>query len=135
MDHCLVTYTSGLETCLFFHALQPGTYEVLCYAWMPNHPTVLSYTNSDEEPGNPHRIVGGAGPGQQLEPITYAAHYCNVTSASGGLLRIHSGIVPGHNPADGAACNGIQLRKLPQTSAADMNCDGAKNGADVEGFV
>ena len=38
MDHCLVTYTSGLETCLFFYDLQNGDYKVLVDAMMPAAP-------------------------------------------------------------------------------------------------
>lgn len=132
MDHCLLTYSATLETCLFINDLQPGTYEVLIYAWMPAQPSVRAYTNCDEEPGNPHLIVGGAWPGQQEELVTYARHICVVTT---GLLRAHSGIVPGDDPALGAAANGIQLRKLDPVLLGDANCDGDVNGLDISLFA
>lgn len=132
MDDCLLTFTSNLETCLFFYDLQPGSYEVTIYAWMPNQPAIRSYTSSDEEPGYPHKIVGGAWPGGHQNLVTYSRHNCIVTT---GLLRTHSGIVPGHNPALGAAFNGVQIRKLPPYVAGDMNCDGALTFADVADFA
>lgn len=132
MDHCLLTFTPTLETCLFINNLQVGRYEVLIYAWMPGQPTVRAYTNCDEEAGNPHLIIGGAWPGQHQESITYARHIADVTT---GLLRTHSGIVPGDNPALGAAMNGVQIRKLPPVIRGDMNCDGTFNGRDVSPFV
>ncbi|MCA9291312.1 MAG: hypothetical protein KDA25_09290 [Phycisphaerales bacterium] len=109
MRDALVTYTSSLETCLFFNNLDPGTYEVICYAWMPGQPDVLSFTNCDEEAGNPHVIVGGPWPGQHEPGVTYSRHVAEVTT---GLLRVHSGIVPGADPALGAAMNGVQIRRL-----------------------
>ena len=135
MDHCQVTYTQGLETCLFFYNLQNGDYEVLVYAWMPNQPAVLSNTSSDEEPGNPHIVVGGAWPGHQAQGITYARHFAHVGGANPGLLRTHSGIAPGQNPALGAAYNGVQIRQLPARQPGDMNCDGLVNGQDIGPFV
>jgi hypothetical protein len=136
MDHCLVTFTSNLETCLFFNDLENGNYEVICYAMMPGSPAVSSYTNSEEESGNPHYTVGGAWPGQHQELVTYSRHYCRVgPPGNDGLLRLHSGIAPGEDPMLGAACNGVQLRKLPPLAPADMNCDGAVNGRDVDHFV
>lgn len=133
MDYCLVTYT-GTETCLFFYSLQLGDYEVLAYAWMPGAPTVMSYASSDEEPGYPHRIIGGAWPGAQQETITFSRMICKLTP-SDPTLKVHSGIVPGHDSALGAACNGIQLRQLPTRTPGDMNCDGVVNAADIPGFV
>lgn len=134
MDYCLVTYTPGVETCLFFYGLQLGDYEVLTYAWMPAAPTVMSYTSSDEEPGNPHRIIGGAWPGAQQETITFSRIICKLTP-SDGTLKVHSGIVPGNNAALGAACNGIQIRALPPRTPGDMNCDGVVTAADIPGFA
>lgn len=134
MDYCQVTYTPSLETCLFFRQLEYGEYEVLIYAMMPGQPTVLSYTSSDEEPGYPHEIIGGAWPGGHQEGVTFSRHYC-IVGPPQGLLRTHSGIVPGQNPAMGAAFNGIQLRKLPALALGDMNCSGAVDGADISGFV
>lgn len=135
MDDCLITYTPSLESCFFFRDLQLGTYEVLVYAWMPNRPDVMAYTSSDEEPDYPHKTVGGAWPGQHEEGITFTRHICYVTHPVLKMLRIHSGIVPGANAADGAACNALQIRKLPARAPGDMNCDGKVNGADILGFV
>jgi len=132
MDDTLRTFNASLEVCTFFYDLLPGQYEVTIYAWMPMQPDVLSYTNCDEEPGNPHLIVGGAWPGQHQIYVTYARHICNVTT---GLLRAHSGIVPGQNPALGASMNGIQVRKLPPFAAGDMNCDGQVDLNDVPAFA
>ncbi|HKQ50635.1 MAG TPA: hypothetical protein VJZ71_21370 [Phycisphaerae bacterium] len=134
MDYCQVTYTTNLETCLFFYNLQLGEYEVLNYAMMPAEPGVLSYTSCDEEPGQPHHTVGGAWPGQHVEEVTYSRHRAVVTAAN-GLLRLHSGIVPGEDPAMGAAFNGVQIRKLPPKSPGDMDCNGSVDGADLRGFV
>ncbi len=134
MDHCQVTYTTNLETCLFFYNLQLGEYEVLNYAMMPAEPSVLSYTSCDEEPGRPHHTIGGAWPGQHVEEVTYSRHRANVTAAN-GLLRLHSGIVPDEDPAMGAAFNGVQIRQLPPKTPGDMDCSGGVDGADVRGFV
>lgn len=132
LDDCQVTYTTELETCLFFYDLQPGVYEVIIYAWMPNQPAVRSYTSTDEEPGQPHRVVGGVWPGHHAELVTYSRHTAYVST---GLLRTHSGIVPGQNPALGAAFNGIQIRRLPPQTDGDLNCDGNVNNFDIDPFV
>ncbi|HWL92892.1 MAG TPA: hypothetical protein VNT79_05105 [Phycisphaerae bacterium] len=135
MDHFLVTYTPSLETCLFFNDLQNGVYEVLTYGWMPRNPGIMAYTSSDEEPGYPHEIVGGAWPGGHQELVTYSRHYCIVGPPVNGRLRVHSGIVPGAPAANGAAMNGVQIRKLPAAAPADMNCDGAQDAEDVGIFI
>ena len=133
LNHYLITYTPALETCVFLNFLQPGEYEAIIYGWMPGNPDAFAYTNCDEEPGNPHKYVGGAWPGEHQDGVTYSTHYANV--GGNGLLRMHSGIVPGGEPATGAACNGVQVRKLPPRLPADMNCDGLKNGRDIQAFV
>jgi hypothetical protein len=135
LDHCLITYTPTLETCLFFRQLQPADYEVIIYAWMPNRPDVLSYTNCDEEPGNPDYLVGGPWPGEHRLDITHSRHIATVTTQFNGLLRVHSGIAPGQESADGAACNGVQIRMLPPKAPGDMNCDGLVNALDIQLFV
>ncbi len=135
MDHFLVTYTPTLETCLFVNALDDGLYEAIIYAMMPAAANVVSYTSSDQEPGFPHEVVGGEWPGFHIEGVTYSRHYCVVGPPYPGRLWMHSGIVPGQNPASGAALNGVQIRKLPPIVPADMNCDGNLDGHDVDAFV
>ena len=94
---------------------------------MPNEPDTLAYTNCDQEIGNPHLTIGGAWPGGHVEGITYARHIAEVTN---GNLGLHSGIVPGENPALGAACNGIQIRLLVDCPA-DFDGDGVVGAADL----
>ena len=110
MDDYLVTFSAGLESCVFFDGLAPGEYEVLIYARMPNLVDVLSYTSVDQEPGFPHYSVGGAWTGEHEELITFSRHRAIVDAR--GSLDLHSGIVPGASAALGAALNGIQLLKL-----------------------
>jgi hypothetical protein len=135
MDDCLITYTPTLETCTWVKDLQPGTYELLFYAWMPNGPEVMSYVSSDQEPGFPHKVIGGAWPGQHRQGVTYSRHICYVAAGSTPQIAAHSGIVPGANAADGAAANGLQIRLLPPKAPGDMNCDGSVNAGDIAGFV
>lgn len=120
MDDYLVTFNADLESCLFFNALTPGTYEVLVYARMPDAPDVLSYTSVDQEPGIPHYRVGGAWPGTHAELVTYSRHTAIV--GSNGKLDLHSGIVPQMSVQDGAALNGVQIRLL------DVFHDGFESG-------
>jgi hypothetical protein len=133
MDHCMRTFTANLETCIYVDFLEPGEYEAIVYAWMPNAPDIRAYVSCDEEPGFPHHIVGGAWPGGHAEFVTYSRHSAIV--GLNGQLRLHSGIVPGHPAALGAAMNGFQLRRLPAFLAGDMNCDGVVSVADIGGFV
>ena len=75
MSDYLVTFNPDLESCLFIHDLLPGWYQIVLYAWMPGQAAVFSYTNCDEEPGNPHYEIGGVWPEGQEEGVTYAVHY------------------------------------------------------------
>ncbi len=106
MDDFLVTYNAALESCIFFDDLEPGEYEVLVYARMPD-PAIGSYTSVDQEVGIPHYEVGGAWPGGHQELVSFSRHF--VTVGADGNLDLHSGIVPGADPLLGAALNGIQL--------------------------
>jgi hypothetical protein len=108
LNDALITYTSSLETCLFIEGLQPGTYEVITYAWMPSAPAVMSRVRHDPDPTTAD--VGGAWPGSHQEGITYARHV--ITVGPDGFLGSHSGIVPGMPETAGAALNGIQLRQI-----------------------
>ncbi len=135
MDDCLITYTSSLETCTWIKGLQPGTYELLFYAWMPNRPDVMAYVSSDQEPGFPHKTIGGTWPGHHQQGITYSRHICYVASGGTPQIAAHSGIVPGANSANGAAANGFQIRLLPAQVPGDMNCDGRVDAGDIPGFI
>lgn len=106
MDDFLVTYNGGLESCIFFDNLEPGEYEVLIYARMPD-PTVGSYTSVDQEQGIPHHEVGGPWAGEHQDLVSFSRHFATV--GVDGSLDLHSGIVPGADPLLGAALNGIQL--------------------------
>lgn len=107
MHDFLVTYSAGLETCIFLEGMQPGTYEVLIYARMPD-PFVLGYTSVDQEPGVPYWSVGGFWPGAHAPYASYSRHLVPVDAT--GWLYLHSGIVPGADPLLGAALNGLQVR-------------------------
>ncbi len=127
MNDYLVSFTV-IENCLFFNGLEPGRYEVIIYARMPAQPTVLSLTNVDEEAGNPHLLVGGVWPGQHEEGISYSVHIAEVTGSL--ALGMHSGVPPlGGNLADGAALNGVQIRKIEQV-IGDVDGDGLVGIAD-----
>ncbi|TWT41241.1 hypothetical protein RAS1_39350 [Phycisphaerae bacterium RAS1] len=132
MDHCLVTYTASLESCLYITGLSNGWYELVMYAWMPAEPTIFAYTSSDEEPGYPHKTVGGAWPGGHAAFVTYSRHTCLVTT---GRLQAHSGIVPGADQLLGAALNGVQFRAISPPLVGDANCDGQVNVLDINPFV
>jgi hypothetical protein len=112
--------TTGAETCLSFVGFKPGTYEVLVYAWLPNHPTIKSRTRQDQAPSTID--VGGAWSGTHAEAVTYARYV--VTVDSSGSLPAHSGLVPG---APMSALNGVQIRPL-STVARDA---GTMLGADA----
>jgi hypothetical protein len=127
MDDYLITYNATLESCLFFRFLQYARYEIIVYARMPNQPGVLSYTSCDEEPGFPHYSIGGVWPGGHAHGVTYSRHFA-APDPTLGQLRIHSGIVPLANPADGAALNGVQLFKV---RAGDVTTDGLVDVDDL----
>ena len=106
MDDYLITFDEVLESCIFFDDLEPGEYEVIIYARMPD-PAIDSFTSVDQEVGIPHYEVGGTWPGNHQELISFSRHF--VTVDSEGSLDLHSGIVPGADPLLGAALNGVQL--------------------------
>ncbi|MEM7052212.1 MAG: hypothetical protein AAF604_21275 [Acidobacteriota bacterium] len=120
LDDYLVTFSAGLESCLFFTGLMPGEYVVLIYARMPNAPDVLSDTFVDQELGVPHYSVGGAWSGQHRELITFSRHRVLVDAT--GRLDLHSGIVAGADPSQGAALNGLQILR------AEIFEDGFESG-------
>ena len=132
MNDFLITYSS-IENCLFFNDMQPGEYEVFIYARMPAQPTVMGYTSVDQEPGTPHYSVGGAWPGQHEEFISYSRHVATVAESGpqAGRLYMHSGVVPGGNLQEGAALNGVQIRKIQPPTPGDVNGDQNVNVTDL----
>jgi hypothetical protein len=129
MNDYLITYDESLESCLFFRNLERGSYRVIVYARMPARPDVLSYTSSEEEPGFPHYVVGGAWTGEHELLVSYSVHEVEVT-ASDGLLRLHSGIVPKEDPLLGAALNGVQIERI-DPCPADVDDSGAVDTGDL----
>lgn len=119
MDDFLITYDAVLESCVFLANMEPGTYEVLVYARMPD-PSVFSYSDVDQEAGNPHSTVGGVWSGQHQELVSYSRHLAVVTE--NGQLNLHSGVVPAADPALGAALNGLQILRV------DVFADGFETG-------
>jgi hypothetical protein len=108
MNDCVITHTP-VENCIFFANLEPGAYEIIVYARMPNRPTIDTETDVDEEDGNPHYLVGGAWPGHHELLVSYALHRAVVTD---GVLGFHAGVPSGGNFQAGAALNGFQVRRL-----------------------
>jgi hypothetical protein len=127
-DAALLNYgldTSGAETCLFFNGFQPGTYEMLIYAWLPNQSNVKSRTRQDEAPSTID--VGGAWPGAHVAGVTYARYV--VTVSQGVTLPAHSGLVPN---LPNAALNGIQIRPLQSPPDGGSGADaGTGQGTDA----
>ncbi len=105
LKDALITHTN-IETCLFFNGFEPGVYEVITYAWMPDEPTIQSNVHVDTNPL--FTRVGGAWPGEQRERVTYARHIVETL----GFLGPHSGVPPGGDFGIGAALNAMQIRKL-----------------------
>ncbi len=124
LDDYLVTFNDGLETCLFFKQLQPGTYIVTQYCWIPGAPATMSYATVDQS-AEGAQIIGGAWPGQHEKFVTFSQHIAVV--GADGRLNTHSGIVPGADELDGAALNGVQLELI----VGDFNGDAIVNGSDL----
>lgn len=113
MHDGLITYTYGTDSCFYYSGLEPGVYELITYAWRPNHPTEMAKSFVDNTPGT--EISGGAWPGGQVHGVTYARHIVHVDS-SGGMVS-HSGLAQGADQSVGAVCNGIQLRRIDEHTA------------------
>lgn len=129
LNDTLITHTVSLKICLFFNNLQSGDYEVLTYAWMPNHPETTTIVFHDFTPGTAN--VGGAWSGEHQEGVTYARHIVHVSAS--GFMGPHSGLPNGGNTLIGGAMNGIQLRKIG--GSADPDNDGDVDAADLAQFV
>lgn len=113
MNDGLITHNPNLDSCFYFNGLQPGTYEVITYAWRPDVPTLMAKSFIDNTPGL--EISGGAWPGQHAQGVTYAKHIVTVTAS--GFMGPHSGLAAGADAGTGAVCNGMQLRKLENITA------------------
>lgn len=107
MNDALVANSLSLDTCLYLTGLQNGTYEVLSYMWMPNHPEVVHKSKFDFVPGVQNNT--GAWTGGHVEGISYTRTIVNVTNE---FMGPHMGLAPGQNPVLGGAVNGVQLRLL-----------------------
>lgn len=124
LNDAIITHFPTLETCLFINGLDPGWYEVITYAWRPDHPEFMSKVRYDFTPGQ--ILVGGPWSGRHVEGVTYARQFVSV--APTGFMGGHSGNLPRAELSVGAAMNGVQLRKL---DPADFNHDGVVNGIDL----
>jgi hypothetical protein len=113
MNDGLITHNPNLDSCFYFNGLQPGTYEVITYAWRPDVPTLMSKSFIDNTPGL--EISGGAWPGQHVHGVTYAKHLVTVTAS--GFMGPHSGLAAGADSGVGAVCNGMQLRKIEDVTS------------------
>jgi hypothetical protein len=122
LDDGLMAYIVSLKTCLFFNGLENGTYEVLTYAWRPNHPQFNARTFFDFTVGD--FLSGGAWGGQHALGITYVRHVVQVTN---GFMGPHSGLPNGGDTAIGAMMNGIQLRKITCVGCTSY-CFGSGSG-------
>jgi hypothetical protein len=106
----LITYTYGVDSCFYFYGLQPGTYELITYAWRPDHPTEMAFSHVDNTPGT--EVSGGVWTGHHVHGVTYAREI--VTVDSSGFMGPHSGLDASADPAVGAVANGMQLRRIDQ---------------------
>ena len=120
----LVTVSTTLETCLFFHNLQNGTYRLTTYAWHPTNPQVSSWVTVDQSAGG-GQLVGGSWTGQLENGLHYSVHTAVVTN---GDLGLHSGIPVGGTPQI-AALNGLQLELLPPPQPEFVRGDAGQDGA------
>ncbi|MGE3166605.1 MAG: dockerin type I repeat-containing protein [Planctomycetota bacterium] len=130
MTQYLVTHNPNLEVCIFFHNLQPGTYLVIAYTWLPNASSLVSV---DQAVG-PDELVGGPWPGGLAEGRTHSVRVAQVTN---GNLGLHSGVPPGASPVV-AALNGVQLVLLPVSNPfvrGDVNGDGSRDIGDAVGTL
>lgn len=133
LDDYFATHFVVLETCVYINGLEPGAYEVTTYAWMPQSEETLSKIRFDFDPFNYQPLIGGAWPGSHVEGVTFSRHV--VTVSPGSFIGLHVGIPNGGSTTVGVPLNGIQIRQLPDDAPADMNCDGAVNGNDIDNFV
>jgi hypothetical protein len=113
MNDGLITYNPGVDSCFYFNGLQPGTYELITYAWRPDNPTLMAKTFVDNTTGL--EISGGSWPGYHVHGVTYARHF--VTVDSSGFMGPHSGLAAGADATVGAVCNGMQLHRIDEHAA------------------
>lgn len=106
LNDYVVTH-NALENCMYLNGLQNGTYEVITYAWMPDHPETDQVVRFDFHPGS--TPVGGAWSGGHVEGVTYSRDIVEVTS---GNMGFHVGLGVGEPAEPGAAFNAVQVRLL-----------------------
>jgi len=107
LEDALVTNSTSLDSCLYLNGLENGTYEVLTYMWMPNHPEVVHKSLFDFVPGTETNT--GSWTGSHAEGVSYTRTIVEVTN---GFMGPHAGLAPGGDPVLGGAINGLQIRKL-----------------------
>lgn len=128
LGDAILTHSVPLKSCLYFNNLAPGLYEVLTYAWMPNHPEVDSVVFHDFTPGT--HLVGGPWNGEHEEGVTFARHLVTVTT---GFMGPHAGLPNGGNTAIGGPLNGMQLHLVGPPG--DVEADGDVDDEDAARFT
>lgn len=118
MNDCLVTHSIQLESCMYLNGLENGRYEVLTYAWFPNHPEAIQKVRFDFHEG--FTLIGGDWPGDHAEGVTYSRDIIEVTREHIGF---HVGIPAGGDTEVGAAFNGFQLHKIGPPGDGDDDGD------------
>jgi hypothetical protein len=127
IDDMYLSFNNPVDACIYFENLWNGAYSVLTYAITPNDPSRLCRVRVDF--GTPGPVmIGGAWPGGHQAGVTYAHHTVTVTN---GTMGIHSGLFNGNIQS---GINGIQIVRHADRRG-DMNCDGAVNFFDIDGFL
>ena len=108
LNDYMATHSVPLENCMYLNGLEPGTYEVITYAWMPNNPFNMQLVRFDNLPGEID-LVGGVWPGDHVEGVTYNREVFDVVD---GHIGWHVGIPTGGATEPGAAFNGFQIKLL-----------------------
>ncbi|HEV8113608.1 MAG TPA: hypothetical protein VGR31_12605 [Planctomycetota bacterium] len=110
MNDGTITYDSSFGSNFYVEGLAPGTYDLIVYAWRPDVPAQMAETFVDYTIGL--YDTGGAWPGGHVQGITYARF--TVTVFGNGEIGVHSGLAGSADPAIGAVCNGMQLRRIEE---------------------
>ena len=104
--------------------LEPGTWQVITYAWAPDFPTDLTRVTVVAA-NEPPQDVGGAWPGMLMPGVTHAVH--TVQIGPGAALVVRAA------PANAlfGSINGFQLERLAAGSATQRFC--RADGPDANG--